>query len=306
MAIYTNAQSVAALYVAVFGRAPDKSGLAFWTDKLDTGATFEQVINGFLGSAESVALIGQNASDSVFLGNLYQNVLSRSADTSGVQFWQGRLDELNDRAALVKEFIFSVKDGTGADTSLLQNKADFGVSFAASKSGDSAHLAKTLLAYITSDVASVDFAKAVNHYIDNPPAPTVPTAPALDFYGKSLNFEFYDSIGLSFTSGLPVGDGAELQPLGYSFDVGHNTVKVSTNFWQPDSYIGPSKIVITDASNALDAFTGFTIVSNSLVMLSGGAPFSASNITVTQDSIEIILAGVNINAGASLEFTVLT
>ncbi|QHF02454.1 DUF4214 domain-containing protein [Pseudomonas asturiensis] len=168
MATVENQQLIASLYVAAFGRAPDKGGLAYWTAQMDAGLSFEDIVSSLLSSQEAGSLAGEGVSDQAFLSNLYGNVLSRVPDTSGVLYWQGRLENLENRTQLVMEYLSSITSNTGNDTKLLQNKVDFSLSFAASKSGDSVSYAKSLLSTITSDPNSVESAKSANASLDNP------------------------------------------------------------------------------------------------------------------------------------------
>ncbi len=80
------------LYKAAFDREPDKAGLGFWIDGLNGGASMDAVANGFISSNEFKGLYGENATNEVFLTALYNNVLDRSPDGSGFEWW---LDALN-------------------------------------------------------------------------------------------------------------------------------------------------------------------------------------------------------------------
>lgn len=172
MATVENQQLIASLYVAAFGRAPDKGGLAYWTAQMDAGLSFEDIVSSFLGSQEAGSLVSEGVSDQAFLSNLYGNVLSRVPDTSGALYWQGRLENLVNRTQLVMEYLSSISSSIGDDTKLLQNKVDFSLSFAASKSGDNVAYAKSLLGTITSDPNSVESAKSANASLDNPATPS--------------------------------------------------------------------------------------------------------------------------------------
>ena len=165
------------LYVSLFGRAPDTGGLAYWTEKLQGGLSLQDTIGYFLSSDEGKALYGASSSASTFISSLYQNALNRTTDAGSSEFWQGRLSELGSRNEMVEQFINSIQGGSGADKQLLTNKIDFGLSFSASKSGDSAIYAKILLANVTSDPASLNLAKLVNEYVDNPPVVVAPVVP---------------------------------------------------------------------------------------------------------------------------------
>ena len=80
------------LYNAAFKRFPDADGLKYWIDKYSSGADDSRsVASTFLDSDEYKKLYGENVSDSLFVNNLYNNVLDRPADTSGLNYWVGQL-----------------------------------------------------------------------------------------------------------------------------------------------------------------------------------------------------------------------
>lgn len=166
---------IATLYVSLFGRAPDPSGLAFWSAGLQNGGSYTKIIGTFLESPEGSSIFGASAQYSSFVTAMYQNILNRVPDTQGVKFWTDRLSSTGERAKLIEDFISIAKAGSTTDSQLIANRVDFGLSFAASKSGDNISYAKALLANVTSDPASLSLAKLVNEYIDNPPvvAPVV-------------------------------------------------------------------------------------------------------------------------------------
>ncbi|NDW01338.1 DUF4214 domain-containing protein [Salipiger sp. PrR002] len=104
------------IYQAAFDRAPDLGGFYNWTERLLTGEhTLAEISTGFTGSAEFAA-------DYDGLGNegyvqaLYNNVLGRDADATGLANWTARLDEGTTRAEVLvgfsqsQEFIRSMAD----------------------------------------------------------------------------------------------------------------------------------------------------------------------------------------------------
>lgn len=235
------------LYVSLFRRSPDKGGLDYWTEKLQGGLSLRETIGYFLNSDEGKALYGTNTSAATFVDNLYQNVLNRKTDAGGAEFWQGRLVELGNRNELVEQFITSIKNGSGGDNQLLQNRIEFGLSFAASKSGDNASYAKSLLSSITSDPASLNIAKLVNEALDNPPAlteppvippilppvipPILPPIPPIlppVTPGAAPTISLREDTGVSSSDGITKNGVIDITlPLGYqsweySTDAGHN------------------------------------------------------------------------------------
>ena len=83
-------EPVARLYVAYFGRNPDAGGLTYWVGRLRSGTSLNTVSNAFAASNEFVSMYG-SLDDSGFVNRVYTNVLGRSADLGGLQYWIGRL-----------------------------------------------------------------------------------------------------------------------------------------------------------------------------------------------------------------------
>jgi hypothetical protein len=81
------------LYRAAFGRAPDNDGLKYWIGRMDTGTALEQVAAEFIGAPEFKGLYGTNPTDAEFLTKLYENVLHRTPDQGGYDWWLGQLND---------------------------------------------------------------------------------------------------------------------------------------------------------------------------------------------------------------------
>ena len=80
------------LYNASFNRLPDSDGLEYWINQFSSGANSIRVVaSSFLGSAEFAERYGSNVTDEKFVNTLYQNVLGRAPDTSGLNYWLGQL-----------------------------------------------------------------------------------------------------------------------------------------------------------------------------------------------------------------------
>ena len=80
------------LYNASFKRLPDADGLEYWINQFSSGAnTIRVVASSFLGSAEFAERYGANVTDEKYVTTLYQNVLGRAPDTSGLNYWLNQL-----------------------------------------------------------------------------------------------------------------------------------------------------------------------------------------------------------------------
>ncbi len=81
------------LYNASFKRLPDADGLKYWIEKYTSGENDERAVaSSFLVSDEFKERYGANVSDSTYVNNLYQNVLGRLPDRSGLNYWLGQLN----------------------------------------------------------------------------------------------------------------------------------------------------------------------------------------------------------------------
>ncbi len=79
------------LYQAVFGRFADPDGFRYWMAVRDNGTTIRDVAGGFVASAEFVQRYGNNPSPADLVDAMYRNVLGRSADSEGRNFWLGEM-----------------------------------------------------------------------------------------------------------------------------------------------------------------------------------------------------------------------
>lgn len=87
----SNKLRISALYVAVFGRAPDKAGLDFWMARANsTTDVFQTIANGFVQHPVFTQVYG-NLTGSAFVNALYTNILGGPGDAAGVAFWTGQL-----------------------------------------------------------------------------------------------------------------------------------------------------------------------------------------------------------------------
>jgi hypothetical protein len=87
-----NDDQVVRLYDAVFDSAPDTGGLNWWTSKMGQGMDLSTVASNFIGSPEFRTLYGTNPNNEQFVTLLYNNVLDRDPDSSGMDWWTDQLD----------------------------------------------------------------------------------------------------------------------------------------------------------------------------------------------------------------------
>jgi hypothetical protein len=103
------------IYKAAFNRTPDTAGLGYWIAQMDKGVNTVDVAARFIDSPEFRTLYGQNPSNADFLTKVYTNVLGRTPDQGGYNWW---LNELNTnpsktKAKVLADFSESGENQTG-------------------------------------------------------------------------------------------------------------------------------------------------------------------------------------------------
>lgn len=92
------------LYQAAFNRTPDKAGVGYWIAQMDKGTALADVARSFIQSDEFVKTYGTASSDAVFVTNLYQNVLHRAPEQTGLDYWVDVLAKGAERAVVLRDF----------------------------------------------------------------------------------------------------------------------------------------------------------------------------------------------------------
>jgi uncharacterized repeat protein (TIGR02059 family) len=111
---FTGGQSMAAdavlarLYDGVLGRQASAAEVAWWQDVHVRGASLQQIAAAIIDSPEAAQALGR-ADDDAFVAGLYQSVLGRTAPAAERAFWNGRLADGIDRAAVALGFVNSAE-----------------------------------------------------------------------------------------------------------------------------------------------------------------------------------------------------
>ncbi|MFZ6679528.1 DUF4214 domain-containing protein [Undibacterium sp. Tian12W] len=112
------------IYQAAFNRTPDLPGLGYWIGQMDKGSSLNQVAASFVISAEFKQLYGANISDNAFLTALYSNVLHRTPDQAGFDYWNGQVSKGMTRADILASFSESTENQVQV-VAKIQNGIDF-------------------------------------------------------------------------------------------------------------------------------------------------------------------------------------
>lgn len=91
------------LYLAYFGRWPDDAGLDYWANAIRFGTQVAQISDFFASSPEFMARYG-SLSNRDFVTLVYTNVLGRSPDAAGYNFWLGRMSAGMSRGQVMTNF----------------------------------------------------------------------------------------------------------------------------------------------------------------------------------------------------------
>lgn len=107
------------LYQATLGRMPDLAGLLNWTARLADGMSYETAVSGFVNSAEFQSKYGATT-NAEFVTLLYNNVLGRAPDPTGLQNWTAQLNTgAMSREQVVAGFAQSIEFKAATGTALL-------------------------------------------------------------------------------------------------------------------------------------------------------------------------------------------
>lgn len=87
----THVDPTTRLYFAYLQRVPDRSGLQFWVGRKRNGTTLSKISDTFAQSGEFRRKYG-SLTNRQYVTRIYTDVLGRSADPSGVDFWTRQLD----------------------------------------------------------------------------------------------------------------------------------------------------------------------------------------------------------------------
>ncbi len=107
--------SVVRLYWAVFDRAPDPGGHAYWVDQYMHGRSLDDIARLFMESPEWDLTYG-DVDDVEFIHLIYRNVMDREPDAEGGQYWLSQMVRGVSRRTVLLNFSespeFIIKTGT--------------------------------------------------------------------------------------------------------------------------------------------------------------------------------------------------
>ncbi|GAA5230811.1 hypothetical protein GCM10025794_28820 [Massilia kyonggiensis] len=96
-------------YRAAFDRTPDLPGLGFWIGAMDKGSSVQDLAAGFSASKEFTTMYG-GASNADIVGRLYHNVLHRTPEQAGYDYW---LHVLDNKQASLSDVLAAFSESAG-------------------------------------------------------------------------------------------------------------------------------------------------------------------------------------------------
>lgn len=153
------------LYIAYFNRAPDAVGLNFWGTAFANGTTMEQMAKLFAPQDETLNTYPEGTSNTEFATAVYNNVLGKTPDQAGFDFWVGVLDEAAvTRDQFILEVLRGVQNGS-TDRGYLDNKVDVGAYFAVHKGlSDTGNAAAAMQLYDGTEASIQTVKQAIDAY----------------------------------------------------------------------------------------------------------------------------------------------
>ena len=109
MAQVTLQQKIASLYIGIFNRAPDSSGLNYWVNLAQSSgandlALLKQMAGGFAANPIFTKTYS-DLLDADFVKAVYQNILGAVGDSAGISYWQKLLNNGMSRSDMVAQFM---------------------------------------------------------------------------------------------------------------------------------------------------------------------------------------------------------
>jgi hypothetical protein len=105
---FSEGKFIAQTYLGILTRDAEYSGFRDWLAALLAGLSHEQIVQTFLESGEFKARFGSSLTNGQFVERMYLNILLRSSDPNGLNYWVGQLNSGQmTRAQLALSFLDS-------------------------------------------------------------------------------------------------------------------------------------------------------------------------------------------------------
>jgi Ca2+-binding RTX toxin-like protein len=176
MATLTDAQIqatntlVSSFYVSMFNRAPERDGLAYWSNEINSGKSPALVAQSMFSVSAARNIYPSNMSNTDIVSTMYQNTLGRAADPAGLQYWTGRLDAGATKGQVFNDFATAVLNYTGTDPvglssqALFSAKVGLSTNYSALMGGNDVAAAAAVYSVVTSTAGTTNGSVADDTY----------------------------------------------------------------------------------------------------------------------------------------------
>ena len=153
------------MYLAAFVRAPEKSGLDYWLFQINSGKSFESVLETVFSLDIVKAIYPSAMTNQAFVTAIYANVFGRSPDQQGLNYWVSQLENKLGRGKLVMDMInagLSTPDGTPGKAYIVNrlSVAEYAADQQNAQQSDLSPIyLKSILSTVNADPASVTSAQ---------------------------------------------------------------------------------------------------------------------------------------------------
>jgi serralysin len=114
------------LYQAALDRPAEKAGLGFWIYQLDRGLTLDDMVQDIINTQpEFIKKYGANPTDTEFVNLLYANVLHRTPDAAGYDFWVKALTNHDTTHVGIVKFFSESPENQAQVIGSIQNGIDY-------------------------------------------------------------------------------------------------------------------------------------------------------------------------------------
>lgn len=156
-----NRETVAEQYTTILGRAADINGMNFYEEAQNSVVIEKwQLAESLIYSAEGGAIYG-TMNNQQFVQQVYHNVLGRTADAGGLEFYTRVLDGGLERGKLFTGFIDSIKMPSAESNELFDNRVNMSMNISITHQYDGQYNAQVaaLLAQVTANDNALEVLK---------------------------------------------------------------------------------------------------------------------------------------------------
>lgn len=322
-------EDIAAIYAAVWNRAPDPAGFGYWVDLYANDIlTIDEIADAFRASEEGQQAYPLFQTSEEFVRQVYLNVFNREPDQAGWDYWTELLDsDSYTEGEFITLMVQSAVDQAAAgntDGLLFENKVDVGLWVAKTYlSGNATQeqidvVTGNAFRYVTASTSSIESAQS---YISHLPVgtPYELTVTQDVWNGVAGNDLFIANLGtnngntLTLADRLNGGDGIDTLDVTLAADAQYAftlqniervEIEAAANATITNSFVGVDVIQLEDTSGAGVTVSGLTgaidevsVYNSQNASIEVAAGDTAAEMTLRFDTVDTVT--VDVSAGST-------